>query len=402
MASPGRILIIVENLPVPLDRRVWMEATTLRGAGYEVSVICPIRKGYETPEEVIDGIRVFRHPLPAEESSTLGYLREYSAALWHEWRLARMIYRQHGFDVIHACNPPDLIFLVGIWFKLLHGTRFLFDHHDLSPELYESKFGRRGVFHALLRGAEKATFRLANRVISTNMSYRQIACTRGGKSPDDVDVVRSGPDLSRFTPVPPDATYKRGRRFLVGYLGVMNEFDGVDHLIAAAHELVVNRGRRDIHFVLIGDGPMRPSLSRLAASLRIEDCVELTGRIPDTEMIARLCTCDVGVDPDPMNPLNDKSTMNKILEYMALGLPVVQYDLTEGRRSAAEASVYAEPNNPVDLASRIEELLDDVDARQNMAKVGQARLRDELEWRHQAPKLLSVYSQLLEKNGSPR
>jgi len=388
----ARVLIIVENLPVPFDRRVWMEATTLRAAGHEVSVICPTAKGYEAPREVLDGIHIYRHPLPTEANSAAGYLREYAAALWAEWRLARCVWRERRFDVIHACNPPDLIFLVGAWFKLLHGTKFVFDQHDLNPELYESKFGQRDVFYFALRLAERLTFALADTVISTNESYREVALQRGNKKPQQVYVVRSAPDLAKFRPVPPEAAFRRGRSYLVGYLGVMGPQDGVDHLLEAARELVVNRRRRDIQFCLIGNGPMFERLQQMAGELGVAEFVEFTGRIPDAEMIARICSCDLCVNPDPFNSLNNVSTMNKIMEYMALGRPVVQYDLKEGRSSAGEASWYAEPNNPVDLANKIEQLLADEAARKRMGALGRKRMEEALAWHHQAPRLLAAYA----------
>ncbi len=389
--APRRVLILVENLPVPFDRRVWMESTTLHAAGYEVSVICPMGKNATAPYEVIDGIHIYRHPLPPEHSSALGYLREYSAALWGEWRLARRARRERGFDIIHACNPPDLLFIVALWFKLFHRTGFLFDHHDLTPELYESKFGKRDIFYHVMRLAERLTFFFADTVISTNESYREVALTRGRKKPEHVHVVRSGPNLELFQPTAGNPDYKHGRPFLIGYLGVMGEFDGVDHLVRAAHELVLNRNRTDLQFCLVGSGPMLGSLQALADELGICDHVEFTGRIPDADMIDRLSTCDVCANPDPFNPLNDKSTMNKILEYMALGKPIVQYDLVEGRRSAEDASLYAERNNISDFADKIEALLADPALRAEMGARGQRRMQEELEWRHQVPRLLAAY-----------
>jgi glycosyltransferase involved in cell wall biosynthesis len=388
----GRVLIIVENLPVPFDRRVWMEATALKRSGYEVSVISPTGKGCESLYEEVDGIRIYRHQLPPERSSALGYVREYAHALWWEWRLARKVHKECGFELVQACNPPDLIFLVSLWFKFLYGTRFIFDHHDLSPELYESKFKRRGVFYYILRLAERLTFLSADVVIATNESYHEVAVLRGKKPPEHVHVVRSAPDLSRFRKVAANSIYRRGRRYLVGYLGVMAEFDGVDHLIKVVHELVLNRGRTDIHFCLIGSGPMVEGLKRLASDLKVQDYVEFTGRIPDTELIERLSSCDVCVDPDPMNPLNNKSTMNKILEYMALERPIVQYDLVEGKRSAGDASLYAEPDNIQDFATQIEILLSKPDVRLQMGRIGLRRMLEQLEWKHQVPKLLKAYA----------
>ena len=394
-ASPGKVLIIVENLPVPFDRRVWTEARTLRQAGYQVSVICPVGKGYEALEEEIEGIDIYRHRLPPEANSAVGYFREYVAALRWEWKLAHKVHKKRGFDVIHACNPPDLIFLVAAWFKLLYGTKFIFDHHDVNPELYESKFHRRDLFYHGLRLAERLTFALADTVISTNDFYREIAVTRGRIPPEKVFVVRSAPDLSRFSRVPENPAFRRGRRYLVGYLGVMGPQDGVDHLLQAAHELVVKRGRKDIQFCLIGKGPVFESLKTMAQELQVADCVEFTGRIPDAEMIERISSCDVCVNPDPLNPLNDISTMNKILEYMALERPIVQYDLQEGRRSAAGASLYAKPNNSVDLANEIERLLADPQTRARMGQLGRQRMVEQLEWRHQIPKLMRAYETTL-------
>jgi glycosyltransferase involved in cell wall biosynthesis len=395
----GSVLIIVENLPVPFDRRVWMEATTLVASGYRVSVICPMGKGYESPFEQIDGVAIYRHPLPPERSSMIGYVREYATALLHEWRLARKIYKTNRFDVIHACNPPDLLCIVAWWFKALHGTRFLFDHHDLAPELYESKFNRHDLFHWALLRAERLTFLTADIVISTNESYRAIALSRGGKHPSQTFVVRSGPNLSLFSPVPPVAAYKKGKRFMVGYLGVMGEFDGVDHFVRAAEHIVKHHARNDIHFCLIGSGPMLDTLKKLTGDLRLDTFIEFTGRVPDREMIDRLSTCDVCVDCDPLNSLNDKSTMNKILEYMALGKPVVQYDLVEGRRSAGDAAIYARPNDTADLALKILTLLDDEELRRRMGVIARARMENEFEWRHQAPRLLNAYEALF-KSGN--
>jgi len=385
------VLIIVENLPVPFDRRVWLEATTLVDAGYQVSVICPTGKGYELPYEQIEGVHIHRHGLPGEVSSALGYLREYACALWHEWRLAGLVRRTRGFDVIHACNPPDLIFLVAAWFKLFHGKRFIFDHHDLNPELYESKFGKRGFFHRMLLWAERCTFALADVVISTNRSYRRIAIERGHKKDDDCFIVRSGPRLERFNRVPADPACRRGRKHLVGYLGVMAEFDGVDHLVRAAHHVIRTQGRDDVQFCFIGDGPSRPELIRLAEELGIADYCEFTGRVDDATMIRYLSSCDVCANPDPANPLNEKSTMNKILEYMALERPIVQYDLAEGRYSAGAASWYARKDDPTDLAAKITALLADEPRRQRMGALGRRRMVTRFEWAHQVPVLLAAY-----------
>ena len=385
-----RVLIIVENLPVPFDRRVWQEANTLREAGYEVSIICPIGKGHETRHEVINGISIYRHPLPVEASGAAGYALEYSLALFWEFVLALRVLWSHGFDVIHACNPPDTIFLIGRFFKLF-GKKFIFDHHDINPELYEAKFGRRDFFYRLLCKLERWTFRAADVSIATNESYRRIAIERGGMDPERVFVVRSGPDLRRLKIVPPVESLKKGRKYLVGYVGVMGKQEGIDYLLRAAGLIVNDMKRTDVHFGLVGGGTELEDMKAYAAALGIGDYVTFTGRIPDQQMLEMLNTADVCVNPDVANEMNDKSTMNKIMEYMALGKPVVQFDLTEGRFSAQEASLYAAKNNELDLARKIVQLLDDPEARARMGRFGRNRVETELEWKYEAPRLLRAY-----------
>jgi len=387
---PRRVLIIVENLPVPFDRRVWQEANTLREAGYEVSIICPIGKGHETRHEVINGINIYRHPLPVEASGAVGYALEYSLALFWEFVLALRVLRTHGFDLIHACNPPDTIFLIGYFFKLF-GKKFIFDHHDINPELYEAKFGRRDLFYRLLRQLERWTFRAADVSIATNESYRRIAIERGGMDPERVFVVRSGPDLRRLKIVPPVESLKKGRKYLVGYVGVMGKQEGIDYLLRAARLLVNDMKRIDVHFGLVGGGTELEDMRAYAVALGIGDYCTFTGRVPDQQMLEMLNTADVCVNPDVANEMNDKSTMNKIMEYMALGKPVVQFDLTEGRFSAQEASLYAEKNNELDLARKIAQLLDDPEARAKMGRFGRNRVETELEWKYEAPRLLLAY-----------
>jgi glycosyltransferase involved in cell wall biosynthesis len=391
--KPRRILIIVENLPSPFDRRVWQEATTLRAAGYEVSIICPTGKGYEQRFEQIDGIDIHRHPLPVEAEGAAGYALEYGAALFWEFALAFKVLFGRGFDAIHACNPPDLIFIVGGFFKLF-GKRFLFDRHDINPELYEAKFGRRDFFYRLMLLAERLTFRTADVSIATNQSYRRIAIERGGMNPDRVFVVRSGPKLDRLKVLPPEPRLKNGRRYLVGYVGVMGKQEGIDLLLEAVRHIVFTLRRTDVQFGLVGGGTSLEEMKRLAASLGVADFVTFTGRVPDAELLEMLNTADVCVNPDVANAMNDASTMNKIMEYMALGKPIVQFDLTEGRFSAQGASLYAERNDPVDLGDKIVALLDAPDERARMGAIGRARIQDDLEWRYEEPKLLAAYDAL--------
>ena len=395
MGSAGRrrVLIIVENLPVPFDRRVWQEATTLAGSGYEVSVICPKGKNYERGYEYLERVHIYRHPLPIEANGAVGYAMEYALALFWQFVLAWRVYFTRGFDVIHACNPPDTIFIIGRLFKLL-GKRFLFDHHDINPELYEAKFGRRDFFYRLLCRLERMTFQTADISIATNESYRRIAIERGGMAPERVHVVRSGPELKRLKRVPPDETLKHGRRYLVGYVGVMGRQEGIDLLLRAVRYVVFSQKRTDIHFGLVGGGPELAALERYATELGIADYVSFAGRVPDAELLRWLNTADVCVNPDVANEMNDKSTMNKIMEYMALGKPIVQFDLTEGRFSALEAAWYARRNDEVDLANKIIALLDAPAERERMGEYGRNRVVNALAWNHEAPKLLHAYEQL--------
>jgi glycosyltransferase involved in cell wall biosynthesis len=391
-ASPGkwRVLIIVENLPCPFDRRVWQEALALRAAGHEVSIICPKGRGYEKGYELLDGVHIYRHALPVEADSALGYGLEYALALLMEFGLALRIAVTRGFDVIHGCNPPDTIFLIARFFKLF-GKRFIFDHHDINPELYEAKFGRRDVWYRLLCRLERWTFATADVSIATNESYRRIAIERGGMDPANVFIVRSGADLSRVRLLPPRPELRRGRKYLVGYVGVIGKQEGLDLLLQAIAHLRTELRRDDVHFIIVGGGTELAALRELAQRLSLGDCVEFTGRIPDAELWEIMSTADVCVNPDRANEMNDKSTMNKILEYMALGKPIVQFDLTEGRFSADESSAYARPNDVVDFARKLCELLDDPERRATMGAIGRSRVESGLAWHHQIPTLLKAY-----------
>lgn len=386
-----RVLIIVQNLPVPFDRRVWQEATELKKAGYDISIICPKGKEYTAPYEVIDGIHIYRHPLPLEAKGALGYLLEYSSSLFWEFWLASRVFFERGFDVIHACNPPDNIFLIGAFFKFLFRKKFVFDHHDINPELYEAKFAKRDFFYKIMLWWERCSFALADVSIATNGSYRQIAIERGRMNPKNVYIVRSGPSLERLKIVPAVPELKKGREFLVGYVGVMGQQEGIHYLIEAARHIVHTLGRTDVQFILVGGGPMLEELQQMAADKSVSEYMTFTGRVSDEVLLQALNTADVCVNPDEVNAMNDKSTMNKIMEYMALGKPIVQFDVTEGKVSAGEASLYAEANNAVDMADKIVFLLDRPEQRAEMGRIGRARIEEELAWPHEAPKLLAAY-----------
>ena len=401
-ALAGRkVVIIVENLPVPFDRRVWLEARTLKKAGADVSVICPKGKGFEADEEEIDGIRIYRHPLPPEGRGALGYLREYSVALFHETRLTWKLWWKNGIDVIHACNPPDLIFLVVLPLKLL-GCRMIFDHHDVNPELYEAKFGRRGFFWYLMVLFERLTFLTADVSIATNESYRAIAVGRNRKAPEDVFVVRSGPDVDELRATPPNPALKRGRRFLLGYVGVIGDQEGVDLLIEAMRYLVHDLGRADIQLTLAGSGPSLEAVVALSQKLGVSHCVSFVGRVSNAELFELLSTADVCVNPDRVTAMNNISTMNKIMEYMAFSKPIVQFDVREGRYSSQGASLYAKANDPVDFADKIVELLADEPRRMEMGSLGRERVVKTLSWRTQVPGLIAAYEKVLKGKTSRR
>ena len=391
--KPKRVLILVENLPSPFDRRVWQEACALRDAGYTVSIICPTGRGCEEKFAALDGIHIWRYDLPTEAEGALGYAIEYSAALFWTFLLSLRVLFTRGFDVVHACNPPDLLFLIGGFYKLF-GKKFLFDHHDANPELYVAKFGRKDLFYRLMLLVERLTFRTADVSIATNHSYRRIALERGGMAQERVFVVRSGPSLERLKVLPPTPQLKKGRQFLVGYVGVMGRQEGIDYLLQAARHIVFDLKRTDVQFGLVGGGTSLEEMKALAKELGVADYVTFTGRVSDAELLAMLNTADVCVNPDIATEMNDISTMNKIMEYMALGKPIVQFDLAEGRYSAQGASLYARHNDAWDLAAKICELLDDPRRRAQMGEYGRRRVMDELEWRHEVPKLLAAYEAL--------
>jgi glycosyltransferase involved in cell wall biosynthesis len=374
-----------------------MELGALRAGGYEVSAICPMGERWTAPHEVIDGIHVWRYPPPPPARGTLSYVWEFLYCWLQTARLSVVVLARRGFDVIHAANPPDTFWAIALPYKLF-GRRYVFDHHDLCPELYLSRFGesrRGGLAWRLLRWLERAQFLAADLVISTNESYRRVAIERGRVPPDRVVVVRSGPSRERFATVRPvDPELRRGKGHLVAYLGVMAPQDGVDHLLRAAHHLVHERGRAELHFTLVGAGDSYEELRALARELGLESCVEFTGRIPDPDVERVLATADVCVCPDPLNPLNDVSTMNKMLEYMACGRPIVAYDLREHRESAGEGALYAEPNRESDLAQKILDLLDDPERRRRMGEYNRARFLERMAWEHSAGELLRAYGRV--------
>jgi len=387
------ILIIVENLAVPFDRRVWQEATTLNDKGAKVSIICPKMKGYSTSFEVIDGIEIYRHSLPIEARGAFGYLLEYSVALFWEFFLSWKIYFKKRFHVIQGCNPPDLIFLVALWFKIL-GVKYVFDHHDINPELYIAKFNRKGFFYKIMLLSERLTFATADFSIATNESYKEIAIRRGKMSEDNVQVIRSGPKLDRLKLLPPDYQFFKGRKYLVGYVGVIGEQEGIDLLLESV-KIIVSK-RNDIQFAIVGGGSDLEKMKQLSEKSDLSNFVDFYGRVPDDLLIAILNSTDICVNPDKPTEMNNLSTMNKIMEYMALKKPVVQYDLKEGRFSSQDASLYARCGDTNDFAIKIMQLIEDSELRVKMGAYGYDRVVNELSWDFEKEKLIRFYKRILQ------
>jgi glycosyltransferase involved in cell wall biosynthesis len=389
------ILIIVENLPVPFDRRVWLESLTLREAGYDVSVVCPQGGIHPASFEVLEGIEIHRYPPPPPTTTKIAYAWEFPYCWCETLKLALRIWRKKPFHAIHACNPPDTFFLIGRIFRALGRVKFVYDQHDLCPELYLSRFGgSKWVYFGLLRALEQATYRTADMVISTNESYRGHALGRGRVRGDRVFVVRSGPRIARWDALQPDETLRRGKKHLVCYLGVMAPQDGVDYLLRAVRHVVDVVKRRDVHFTLIGSGDSFHAVKALRDDLGLAETVEMTGRIPDEDVKRLLMTADVCVCPDPRNPLNDVSTMNKVLEYMTCGKPMVSFDLKESRFSARDGALYATPNDEIEFGERIIQLLDDDELRAEMGRKNRARLEAELCWERTGLELVRAYASL--------
>ena len=393
-SAKTRVLIIVENLPVPLDRRVWQEACALRDAGYDVTVICPQMRGYTQEEEVLDGIQIYRHWITEEAKGIKGFLGEYASALWGELRCAIKAWKRTGFDVVHLCNPPDLLFLVALPFKIIGGVRVIFDVHDLWPEMFEAKFGKRGLLYWAVRIAERCTLALADVVMATNQSVLAAVKERGHKAAEDVFVVRTAPNKLN-TALPEDPALRKGRKHLVGYIGVMGNADGVDYLVRAAEHIVKTRKRDDVQFVLMGSGPEHAELLQLRDQLGLQAHVDMPGRVSNEYLFTALKTMDLGVACDPINDYNDHCTMNKTLEYMAFAKPQVMFGTREGRFSAGDAARYVMENSPEKLGDAILEMLDNPAERARMGTLGHARLTTELSWERSVEQLLATYQRAL-------
>jgi glycosyltransferase involved in cell wall biosynthesis len=394
-----KILIIVENLPVPFDGRVWKEACALHQHGYEVSVLSPRGKGFRKTHEVLEGVHIYRHPMPSEGNTPLGYLVEYTAALFWQVLFTWWIFLARGFHVIQGCNPPDDIFFVALPFRIF-GVKYIFDHHDANPELYLAKYVRKDLFYKAQTWLEKLTYMSSDVVMATNESYGRIAINRGKLDPNDVFVVRNGPDLEKFRLAPEQPRLKYGKRFLIGYVGTISVQEGLDILVeVAAH--IRGLGHEDVHFTCVGGGPGLPVLRQMVKDKKLEDTFNFTGRIPDQDLLEVLSTADVCVNPDRPCEMNDISTMIKIAEYMALGKPIVQFNLKEGRFTAGEASLYCDNDNQVnDFAEKILWLLERSEERQRMGEIGRRRVEQQLAWKYSVENLLAAYERAFSNTGA--
>jgi glycosyltransferase involved in cell wall biosynthesis len=387
-------VIVVENLPVPFDRRVWQEAQALRSMGWKVSVICPATAVFPTKYEVIDDIAVYRHRLPPEGQGAAAYFREYSAALFHEFRLLVRVHRERGFSIIQACNPPDIIFLAAAPFKLL-GKRFIYDQHDVAPELFEVKYGKKGFLHRALRVFERLSYAMADFVITANATFKEIAISRGGKSASKVEVVYGVPDRKRIYRVEPEPGLRAGKKFILGYVGIIAEQDGVDHFVRAVDFLTHTKDFRDFRAVVVGAGPALDSVKELAAELGVQDLILFTGYLSGERLLAHISAFDIGVIPDPFNAANDVMSMNKVFEYCALGIPTACYPLKETKRLLGKAGVYAPMFEPPGLAEACLALIQDESLRALCAAEARRLSAATFVWENEARKYVEVYEQVL-------
>lgn len=391
--SGKRVLMIVGSLPCPFETRAWQEATTLKDCGANVTIICPTGKGYENNFEIIDGIVIYRHNLIHKGDGALSHLLKFGSALFWEFVLAMKCHFTRGFDVIHVSNPPDFIYMAAKPFKLL-GKKLVFDQNDIYPELYISKYGTKGFLHKLMLYFEKRAFKCSEVSIDTNDSYREIALKRGGKRPEDVFVVRSAPSFERLQIIPPIEELKNGRKFMIGYVGFIEKHEGLNYLVDAADYIINVKKRRDIQFTCVGGGSEISNIRKYVREKCLEKYFTFTGRVSDRVLLEYLNTADVCVNPAEYNEMNDKATMNKVMEYMALGKPIVQFDLTEGKFTAGEASLYANRNDTVDMAEKITVLLDDEELRNKMGAIGRERIEKELNWEIEKHSLIKAYNKV--------
>ncbi|MHB0858706.1 MAG: glycosyltransferase family 4 protein [Anaerolineae bacterium] len=386
--------MLLENAWYPQDERVRREAEALTSFGHSVSVICPAARG-QCRRETLSGVQVYRYPAPPDGDGFLGFALEYGYSIAAMLAISVPIFLRKGFDVVHAHNPPDMMVFIGALYKLL-GRRFVYDHHDLAPEMYMARLNGEGspLVHRALVQLEKLSCRVADHMISVNESYKDVALERGRMPRDRITVVRNGPNLSRLNPVAPDPVLRSKAQTILGYVGQLGRQDGLDYLLRALHHLVFTLGRHDVYCVIVGRGTMLPELQAMARELSLEDKIWFPGWVTDEELIRYLSTADICVDPDPSNDFNDRCTMVKMMEYMALGKPIVAFDLPEHRVSARAAALYARPNDELDMARKLDALANDPSMRARMGRYGRQRAESELAWHHQEQHLFEAYEML--------
>lgn len=391
--STRRVLLVLENLPVPHDRRMWQVATSLRRAGYHVSVISP--RPPEDPEYCeLEGVHLYRYPMLPPTHSVGNFVREAFYCLWNTYRLSRRVEKEQGFDVLHVGNPLDIFWTLGLLYKL-RGKKFVYEHRDLCPELYEVRFKKRGLFYHLQGLFERWSYRLADMIIEMNESYRQNALHRGRAHPEKIVIVRSGPRASEFYPVEPEPALKNGKKHMVCYLGIMGPQDGTDIFVRAAHHIVRTRGYTDVHFVAIGSGDCLEEVKQLTHQLGLDEYLTFTGFVRDRDLLLRyLSTADVGVASDPDNSYTARSTMNKIIEFMSVGLPIVATQSIENKWSAQEALISPPDDRPEAFGDTILDLLHDEVRRKAMSAFGRKRFLECLSWERSEAVLLSAYDRL--------
>ena len=406
--------MLVENY-FPQDTRVTNEATLLTEAGYQVTVVA-LRRNGQAGHEILNGVDVYRLPtlelfkktplanvnrvnsLLVKLKSFLGYVVEYCYFTTACFMVSTYVFVKRGFDVMHAHNPPDTLFLVALPFKLLGKKKFVFDQHDLCPELYRSRYrAREGLATRLLRILEWCSLKLADVTIATNESYKQIQIERANKNPGDIFIVRNGPNQMRMTPVAPSARLRGMEKCILCYIGSLNPQDGVDHLLRSLRHLLYDLKRSDFHCVIMGTGDSLQDLRNLADKLQLDGCVELPGFVSEEDLQANLAAADICLDPDPSSPLNDVSTWIKVMEYMAYGKPIVAFDLKETRFSAGDAAIYVRPNEEAEFAKIVAELMGQPELRRKMGARGRRRIEEELQWNKVGGNLLTAYETLLAK-----
>ena len=399
-------VIIVENLPVPMDRRVWQEARALCEAGWVVSVICPATERFPARREKIDGIEIFRHPLPVQGRGIGGFLIEYATALFHEFWLLFRVHSVCGFEIIQVCNPPDLLFLVALPWKVF-GKKLVFDHHDVCPELIDAKFGRNPFLKFLLSSAEKLSFKAANLVISSNETFRGLAITRGSKRPEDVVTVYSIPDARYFGNASllrktlSNATAQGSTSIVIGYVGIIGDQDGVDNVVRMVRRLIEKCGLKDFTCLIVGDGPALPSVKSLAVELNVAEHVKFTGYLTGKDLLEALSKFDIGLIPDPINAYNDKISMNKVFEYSAMGIPIVAMNLSETKRLLGDAALFAVDGDASGLADQVARLIQDPELRHALGRKAKALADRDFVWETERKKYVDAMRRLLEPSLLP-